>query len=131
MKSLGGPRMTVQPLAPTTPSAPVTYYTQTPSPIGPLLLTSDGHALTRLYMSLPGPSPRPGSPPGAWGLTEDAHTWQPDNRIAPFPQAQEQLAAYFAGRLTAFDLPLALEGTPFQRRVWAALLTIPYGTTIS
>jgi len=37
--------------------------------------------------------------------------------------------AYFIGELTEFDLPLALHGTEFQRRVWAALLTIPYGAT--
>lgn len=33
--------------------------------------------------------------------------------------------------MTTFDLPLALRGTPFQRRVWAALRTIPYGETVS
>ena len=42
-----------------------------------------------------------------------------------------QLAAYFAGDLKAFDLPLAPAGTPFQRRVWAALQAIPYGRTWS
>ena len=45
--------------------------------------------------------------------------------------AAEQLAAYFAGERTAFDLPLAPEGTAFQRRVWAQLATIPFGTTQS
>lgn len=43
-------------------------------------------------------------------------------------QAAEQLQDYFAGRRTLFDLPLAEEGTPFQRRVWSALCDIPYGT---
>jgi methylated-DNA-[protein]-cysteine S-methyltransferase len=38
---------------------------------------------------------------------------------------------YFAGRLTDFDLPIQLHGTPFQRRVWAALADIPYGETVS
>ncbi len=42
-----------------------------------------------------------------------------------------QLDAYFAGTLRRFDLPLAPEGTPFQRRVWAELLKIDYGQTIS
>ncbi len=42
-------------------------------------------------------------------------------------QAVEQLRAYFAGRLFVFDLPLDLAGTPFQKRVWEALTTIPYG----
>ncbi len=46
-------------------------------------------------------------------------------------EAAIQLAAYFAGRRRHFDLPLAFYGTPFQRRVWLALQTIPYGETRS
>jgi methylated-DNA-[protein]-cysteine S-methyltransferase len=42
-----------------------------------------------------------------------------------------QLAAYFAGRLRRFDLPLAPAGTPFQQRVWSALSGIPFGETRS
>ncbi len=41
----------------------------------------------------------------------------------------DQLRAYFAGDLRAFDVPLALTGTPFQQRVWAALRDIPFGET--
>lgn len=55
--------------------------------------------------------------------------WESDDRA--FPDAVEQLAAYFAGELTEFDLKLDMIGTPFQRRVWEALLTIPYGETRS
>ena len=55
--------------------------------------------------------------------------WEPDDRA--FPEAVEQLEAYFAGDRTEFDLDLALVGTAFQRRVWEALLTIPYGETRS
>ncbi len=43
--------------------------------------------------------------------------------------AVEQLRAYFRGDLRAFSLPLDLQGTDFQRRVWHALLEIPYGET--
>lgn len=46
-------------------------------------------------------------------------------------RAAGQLDEYFAGTRRDFDLPLALHGTPFQRRVWAALLAIPYGETRS
>lgn len=53
--------------------------------------------------------------------------WEVDD--SAFPEAVEQLTAYFAGTLTEFDLDLHLDGTPFQRRVWEALLTIPYGQT--
>ena len=45
--------------------------------------------------------------------------------------ATRQLAEYFAGTRTAFDVPLDPEGTPFQRDVWAALLAIPFGETRS
>ena len=44
-------------------------------------------------------------------------------------EARDQLDAYFAGSLTAFDLPLAPAGTPFQQQVWRALCAIPYGET--
>lgn len=46
-------------------------------------------------------------------------------------QARAQLADYFAGDRQAFDLPLDFRGTPFQQRVWAALLAIPFGQTRS
>ena len=46
-------------------------------------------------------------------------------------EALRQLAAYFAGALAEFDLPLAMNGTEFQKRVWRALLEIPYGETWS
>jgi methylated-DNA-[protein]-cysteine S-methyltransferase len=46
-------------------------------------------------------------------------------------EAREQIADYLHGRRTAFDLPLAAEGSPFQRRVWAALCQIPRGETRS
>ncbi|MEN4474318.1 methylated-DNA--[protein]-cysteine S-methyltransferase [Mycolicibacterium cosmeticum] len=55
--------------------------------------------------------------------------WQPDDDA--FPEAVTQLRAYFAGECTDFDLELELVGTAFQRRVWEALLTIPYGETRS
>jgi methylated-DNA-[protein]-cysteine S-methyltransferase len=55
--------------------------------------------------------------------------WEPDDEA--FPEAVEQLEAYFAGGRTDFELELDLVGTQFQRRVWAALQTIPYGETRS
>lgn len=46
-------------------------------------------------------------------------------------RAKQQLADYFAGKRRDFDLPLAFEGTDFQKLVWRQLLTIPYGQIIS
>ena len=46
-------------------------------------------------------------------------------------EAQRQLAAYFAGELRHFDLPLAMEGTAFQRQVWQQLRSVEYGETAS
>ncbi len=51
----------------------------------------------------------------------------PDHPV--LKRAAEQLAGYFAGELQAFDIPLDLRGTDFQRNVWHALLTIPFGET--
>jgi methylated-DNA-[protein]-cysteine S-methyltransferase len=85
------------------------------SPVGPLTLHSNGAALTGLEFDLP-KYPLAASPPG-------------DDRV--LAQARRELDQYFAGKRTAFDLPLAPRGTPFQQRVWAALLQIPYGATRS
>jgi methylated-DNA-[protein]-cysteine S-methyltransferase len=54
-----------------------------------------------------------------------------DDDFPVLKAAAEQLTAYFGGELKAFELPLTPEGTAFQRSVWHALLTIPYGETRS
>ena len=94
-----------------------TLYSTIASPIGELLLTSDGASVTGLYMHK--------QKHGA-ARTGD---WKRDDAALSEPRAQ--LEAYFAGALREFDLPLAAEGTPFQQRVWRALCEIPYGETIS
>jgi methylated-DNA-[protein]-cysteine S-methyltransferase len=90
-------------------------FTRAPSPLGPLLLVGTTDALTAIWL----PSGRDRLDP------------EPDwvESAAPFKEAVRQLDAYFAGALRQFDLPLAPEGTVFQRRVWRALLDIPYGDT--
>jgi len=85
------------------------------SPVGKLTLISNGEALTVLEFEAPRYPAKP-APPG-------------DDAI--ITKTRKQLDAYFAGKLKAFDLPLAPEGTAFQQRVWAALLKIPYGATRS
>jgi methylated-DNA-[protein]-cysteine S-methyltransferase len=106
------------------------WYTTMPSPIDELLLTGDGEALTGLHMVVrrhdpAGPPDRRGDDPRG----DDRGEWRRDDRV--FAAATSQLAAYFAGELTEFDLRLAPSGTEFQRRVWAGLQTIPYGETTS
>ncbi|WP_407549008.1 methylated-DNA--[protein]-cysteine S-methyltransferase [Streptomyces sp. Pv4-95] len=90
------------------------------TPVGPLTLVAEGSALTGLYMT----DQRHRPPQENFGLPADP-------REEPYAATIAQLTAYFRGELTTFDLPLALRGTPFQRRVWAALCTIPYGETLS
>jgi len=54
-----------------------------------------------------------------------------EGRSPVLDEAARQLGAYFDGDLVAFDLPLELDGTEFQRRCWLALGSIPYGQTVS
>lgn len=90
-------------------------YTDIESPLGELRLVANDGELAGVY--LPGQTTAPDST-ADWTRTR-----------APFGDASAQLGQYFAGRRTSFDLRLAPQGTEFQRRVWAALLEIPYGTT--
>jgi methylated-DNA-[protein]-cysteine S-methyltransferase len=103
------PRAELRPRAP----GPL-RYALLDSPIGELLLTGDGESLAGIRMAPVG-SPAP--------------EWRHDPQA--FAGAAEQLRAYFAAELRVFDLPLAPDGTDFQRRVWRELTTIPYGRTTS
>jgi methylated-DNA-[protein]-cysteine S-methyltransferase len=80
-----------------------------PSPVGLLTLAEQNGRLTQL---------------GWYAATESEET-------PLLVEARSQLQAYFAGRLRYFDLPLALNGTPFCQRVWQAMQRIPYGETRS
>ncbi len=88
------------------------------SPIGPLLLESNGRALILIRFD---------------------GEFEPSDRLAPGAVPDDpvlaatvaQLTDYFAGRLQSFDLPLEPAGSAFQREVWTALCGIGYGETIS
>jgi methylated-DNA-[protein]-cysteine S-methyltransferase len=90
-----------------------TFTTTIDSPVGPLVLTSDGTALTGVLFD---PDVDP--------------TWS-TGKCAVLDRTAAQLGEYFAGERTEFDLPLRPTGAPFQLQVWEALLTIPYGETAS
>ena len=92
-------------------------YDVVPSPIGRLIVASDGDAIAGVWMANASPS--------------DATWAEQRGRDAVLDAAQDQLARYFAGELRAFTLRLAPNGTDFQRRVWRTLEAIKYGTTIS
>lgn len=85
------------------------------SPLGPLTLVSDGAALIGARLAT------------QHGAREAARAGED----AVLARAREQLAEYFAGSRTAFDLPLAPRGTQFEREVWRALTAIPFGETTS
>ena len=87
------------------------YQTLIQSPVGPLTLTGTEEALTRI----------------AFGDRREGA----DVPSPMLTQAARELEEYFAGKRREFTVPLAPEGTEFQRKVWAALRGIPYGTTAS
>jgi methylated-DNA-[protein]-cysteine S-methyltransferase len=93
------------------------YFSELDSPVGTLLLRGDEQALSVLYMQ----DQRHGLPTPAGCERHDK----------AFRHVREQLKAYFAGKLQAFELELAGEGSDFQKRVWKALCKIPFGVTES
>jgi methylated-DNA-[protein]-cysteine S-methyltransferase len=94
-------------------------YAYFESPIQSLLLTSDGAALTGLFMVEQKHGPEIGAD---WTEAPDA---------APFAETKRQLTEYFAGTRREFDVPILPQGTEFQRKVWTELQNIPYGATLS
>jgi methylated-DNA-[protein]-cysteine S-methyltransferase len=93
------------------------FFTTMDSPIGELVLRSDGTSLTGVFTH--GPKPRE---------MRKGDRNRDDEVLA---EACEELTAYYAGTLKEFRVPLAPLGTPFQQRVWKALLEIPFGATES
>lgn len=95
--------------------APPTSYGYAATPLGRVLVVSTDTELIGLYF--------------------DAHERTPEvpeggaSESAPLTAVTAQLDEYFRGERTAFDVPLRLDGTAFQRAVWSALLEIPYGST--
>jgi len=84
-------------------------YLTCPSPLGPLTLFEEDGAIVSLD----------------WGAVDGG------GETSLLEEAARQLEGYFDGDLTTFDLPLAPMGTAFQRKLWKALQTIPYGETLT
>lgn len=95
----------------------MTIYTLLDSPLGKLTLTSDGKHLTGIHF------------PRRDGQAAVERTWQRDDAAPVLARARAQLAEYFSGKRTRFELPLRPQGTAFQQSVWRALLKVPFGKT--
>lgn len=90
------------------------FCTTYQSPLGEILLTSDGNSLTGLWMNT---QPRP------------EMALIPEDSLPLFLLVGQWLDAYFQGETQAVDFPLSPAGSAFQKQVWKMLLQIPYGET--
>jgi len=92
------------------------------SPLGPLYIAEESGCITQISFM------------DADTRKKFQHVSAPGSDSGQSPTMQaclDELDAYFVGRLTSFTVPIKLEGTAFRKRVWEALMTIPYGQTIS
>ena len=95
------------------------HYDIMNSELGPILFSRDTKGINRVHF-LNSAKPLP--------MDE---SWRQTRQDPLLRETRRQLKAYFLGKHRQFSLPLSLEGTDFQIRVWKALTTIPYGTTRS
>jgi methylated-DNA-[protein]-cysteine S-methyltransferase len=92
-----------------------TTHTTIDSPIGELILVAEGATLSGVYF------------PGHWTRPDPATFGErTEHRLE---EVEEQLAEYFAGERTSFELPTSARGNAFQRQVWDLIERIPYGQT--
>ena len=94
-------------------------YARFATPLGTLFATAAAGALTGLYVE------------GGRHAPEISREWREDPAAAPFAECARQIREYLDGKRRSFDLPLAPEGTDFQRRVWIEIARIPFGETIT
>jgi methylated-DNA-[protein]-cysteine S-methyltransferase len=89
------------------------------TPLGEMIAMAEGDALAGLWFV------------GQKYAPQDMAAWKQDGDHPVLAELRRQLAAYFSGQLSVFDLPLDPKGTPFQRAVWALLRTIPPGRVVT
>ncbi len=95
------------------------YWNETDSPLGKIVLESDGQFLTGLWFA------------GQKHFPEDLKERAVYRDLAVFEQTKDYLKQYFEGRRPELSIPLKFEDTPFRMRVWKILQEIPYGETMS
>lgn len=94
-------------------------YSIIQSPIDDLMLVADNSGLAGVYFV------------GCKHLPAASNRWKHSPEHSLLLQAKEQLQEYFAGKRKSFSLPLSLDGTDFQQRIWRQIALIPYGRTVS
>ncbi len=99
----------------------VVAWKRVESPIGRLTLLASDSALVGVLFD--------GREPPSGRRPLDARNKRPRHGV--LVNAERQVTEYFSGDRDVFDVSLLLEGTPFQKRVWDALLEIPYGETVT
>ena len=92
-------------------------FTHAPSPLGELTVAASGGELYGVWFA------------GQKYFPAIDMSWAEDAQAPVLREAVAQLAAYFAGTRTRFDLPLAIRGTHFQQVVWTAIAAVEFGTT--
>ena len=97
----------------------IVYFDRVPTPLGGMVLASDGDALSGAWFDGQRYQPQIGP------------AWQRQPDLPVLRRAADELAEYFAGQRVAFDVPLAPVGTPFQHDVWRAIAGVRYGATIA
>ena len=107
-------------------SCAVTNYD---TPIGPIEIHATDTAVSKVEFA--GEQSGESEEQGGEKSTSSSSSPMPPGAHPLLDEVQRQLDAYFAGDLRCFDLPLALDGTPFQRQVWQQLLSVGYGHTAS
>ena len=93
----------------------MTHSLQLETPVGPVTVTASDDAVTGLCFGTE--------------LPEDSLLCREEDATPLLRETARQLREYFAGKRRDFTLPLAPQGSEFQKKVWAALQTIPYGET--
>jgi methylated-DNA-[protein]-cysteine S-methyltransferase len=97
----------------------MTRYIRIPSPMGPLFATANGEGIAGIYFEGQRYSP---------AITDE---WIEDRKHPALAECARQLGEYFTGERDRFELPLAPEGTDFQKRVWRQIARIPFGKTLT